>query len=124
MTATLFEDLAPTPKKTKAQEKEEAMEGFESFWTLYPRKQKKPDAKKAWLQTKDDRPGIRTLLDALEKWRRGEMWGNGFVHLAGTWLRQHMWNDDPNGGRRRRAGDPGASEFTNKNLENLRRRSG
>ena len=66
---------------------------FDQFWNVYPRKQNKPDAKKAWKQTIGARPELSTVISAVLDQCKSEQWMEGYIPHAATWLRGHGWND-------------------------------
>lgn len=76
-------------------------DGFDSFWTLYPRKNAKLDARKAW-RVIDPELHIDIII-ATAGWRkvwiaRDEM---QYVPLPASWLRGERWEDElPNDGQR------------------------
>jgi len=78
------------------------MEGFEEFWTAYPKKVSKGDAKKAWMQTASIRPELADLLAAVERgkssvqWHRADREGNigAFIPYPATYLRQEGWDNE------------------------------
>jgi hypothetical protein len=73
------------------------MEDFDLFWANYPRKQKKWDARKAWAQTANDRPDMKTLIEAILKQCQTQQWmkDNGqYIPLPATWLRAGQWEDE------------------------------
>ena len=69
---------------------------FEKFWTVYPKKRAKEDARKAWKQTVRVRPDFNTVMVKLseqvisEDWKRN---GGQYVPYPATWLRAGQWND-------------------------------
>lgn len=68
---------------------------FESFWLLYPRKESKKDAAKAWAQTPED--ARATAIIAAANWRREWARQEREVHkikLPATWLRGECWEDE------------------------------
>ena len=67
---------------------------FDEFWTAYPKKQNKPDAKKAWQQTIEARPSLSVLIQAILNQSKSKTWMEGFVPLPGSWLRGHRWADE------------------------------
>jgi hypothetical protein len=72
------------------------MDGFDQFWAIYPRKIAKADARKAWLQTKDVRPDITTVISAVTAACKTESWmkqGGAFIPYPATWLRGERWDD-------------------------------
>ena len=66
---------------------------FDQFWNVFPRKQKKPDAKKAWKQTISVRPELSDLIASVLDQCKSEQWMEGYIPHAATWLRNHGWND-------------------------------
>ena len=70
---------------------------FDLFWSKYPKKVAKADARKAWKQTASLRPDITQVLKAIdlacktEQWMRG---GGQFIPHAATWLRGERWDDE------------------------------
>ena len=68
---------------------------FDDFWTLYPKRMARKDARKAW-----ERVSASDRIDALVslcKWRllwmaRGEM---QYVPMPATWLNGERWSDEP-----------------------------
>ena len=67
---------------------------FDEFWTAYPKKQNKPDAKKAWQQTIDARPSLSVIIQAIMTQSKSKSWMEGYVPLPGSWLRGHRWADE------------------------------
>jgi hypothetical protein len=69
---------------------------FARFWAVYPKKQNKADAKKAWRQTEMIRPSIEVVLKAVinekssNKWRKD---GGDYIPLPATWLRAEGWEN-------------------------------
>lgn len=69
---------------------------FAAFWKAYPRKVKKGDARKAWMQTQAIRPPLERLLKAVVVARAQEGWRQDrgkFVPYPATWLRAEQWDD-------------------------------
>lgn len=76
----------------------EASEDFEKFWTAYPKKRAKGDARKAWVQTEGIRPELNRILDAITVMCASDDWqkdGGQFVPHPATWLRGEGWEDAP-----------------------------
>lgn len=71
---------------------EEAADAFDEFWSLYPRKQGKPLARKAF--AKVDAP---TAIAGLESWLAVDAFATveKYRPHASTWLNQKCYNDDP-----------------------------
>lgn len=71
-------------------------ESFEKFWSVYPRKDKKIDAKKAWGELLPDDVTVQAILDALSWQRRQKAWRGDkcFIPLAGTYIRGEYWKNE------------------------------
>ena len=73
------------------------MDGFDAWWTLYPRKAAKPKAASAW-RTAMAKPGTTpdTVTAGLRKhlhaWRGKP---KEFIPYPATWLNQERWSDEP-----------------------------
>lgn len=71
--------------------------GFEAFWELYPRKEGKGNAHKAWQKyTLEERRQIYVSLKRQEPILRGrkEDPGGNFCAMPATWLNQRRFDDD------------------------------
>ena len=103
----LIQKETPLPPKggkrsRPSPEFEEAMaktEGFTEFYEAYPRKDKGPDALKAYRQVRlHEKSDERALMmSGLAKWRVHEQWrkeGGHYVPLPATWLRNLRWRDE------------------------------
>lgn len=69
---------------------------FLRWYSHYPRKQARGDAKKAWEQTKHIRPPIEQMVKALIVQKEQEQWRNEsgkYVPLPATYLRREQWSD-------------------------------
>lgn len=69
--------------------------GFEEFWLLYPRKEARKDAAKAWQQCVID-SALVDIFSSLVDWRR--VWAgrtdSRYTPLAASWLRGERWSDE------------------------------
>lgn len=68
-------------------------EGFDEFWTAYPRKDAKADAVKAWEKVEVELP---VILTAIERQKTSADWTkqNGqFIPLPASWLNGKRWED-------------------------------
>ena len=69
---------------------------FTRFWSCYPRRCAKKEARKAWAQLQPTPELVDQMIEALtwqcrqRQWRRRE-----FIPLPATWLRGERWTDDP-----------------------------
>ena len=69
---------------------------FDAFWDAYPRKAGKRDAAKAWAKLKPDDALCNTIMVALERHKRCDMWTKDcgqFVPYPATYLRGERWTD-------------------------------
>lgn len=73
------------------------MEEFEQWWSEFPRKCAKADARKAWMQTVAARPPLATLIEATRRACRDPQWmrdGGRYIPYPATWLRGERWADE------------------------------
>lgn len=86
-------DAEPSGKPPDLQEQR-----FDAFWKLYPKKQGKGAALKAWKKIKPDKAlferimtAVQDNLDRNQQWRRD----NGqYIPNPSTWLNQQRWLDE------------------------------
>lgn len=83
-----------------AQDQEPSAVTFESFWSHYPKKMSKKDARKAW---NDVHPSLhQKIMEAVERakmsrqWRKADRDGTvgAFIPYAASFLRGEMWEDE------------------------------
>ena len=80
-----------------AREEPQGPYGFERFWELYPRKEGKKAARKAWDKI---RPGIELQMqirNALRQQKTSEQWtrdGGQYIPHPATWLNGERWKDE------------------------------
>jgi hypothetical protein len=70
---------------------------FNEFWTLYPRKESKQQAKKAWMKLKPDQALFDLIANALEYRRQTKEWlaeGGRYIPHPATWLNGRRWEDE------------------------------
>ncbi|HEN8798258.1 TPA: hypothetical protein U8251_000804 [Pseudomonas putida] len=70
---------------------------FERFWSLYPRKVSKADAKKAWAKIRVTDDLFDLMAKALAAWTVSTDWtkdGGQFIPHASTWLNGKRWEDE------------------------------
>jgi hypothetical protein len=73
-------------------------DGFERFWTAYPRKVGKGAANSEWLRIHPSSELQAQILAAVERQRTCDQWvkdGGQYVPHARTWLHQKRWEDEP-----------------------------
>jgi len=72
------------------------MEDFETWWSYYPKKLAKGDARKAWKQTAAIRPSLDLLIKMLVVARASDQWQQGggqYIPYPATYLRGERWED-------------------------------
>lgn len=70
---------------------------FDRFWTVYPRKIAKADAKKAFAKISPDEALLQKMINALERDKRSSQWtkdSGQFIPYASTWLNGRRWEDE------------------------------
>lgn len=70
---------------------------FDSFWSVYPKKTAKKDARKAWDKLKVDNELYTLIMKNLMKQTKSQDWSkeNGkYVPYPATWLNGHRWEDE------------------------------
>ena len=66
---------------------------FDDFWRVYPRRQAKLDAMKAWNQALKHGTA-EAIIAGVERYKRSDTVQAGYICLPGTWLRQGRWMDE------------------------------
>ena len=81
----------------QAQAKHDPLAGFAEFYGLYPKRQKRAEAEKAWRKLNPS-PELRSvLMNALAEHMAQDSWSrdNGqFVPLPASWLNARRWEDE------------------------------
>lgn len=73
----------------------ESDEGFQQFWSCYPKKVGKLDAQRAWTKAKKHGVTVEAILTALAWQVRSDQWQRGYVPNPSTYLNQGRWMDEP-----------------------------
>lgn len=69
---------------------------FAEFWSRYPRKISKHNARKAWLSLRPDDVLAQIIIDAISRQSTSAAWqkdGGKFIPHAATWLNARRWED-------------------------------
>lgn len=72
-------------------------DGFDAFWSAYPRKVSKPQAIRAFAKIKPDDQLLEAILAALTNQKRSDQWtrdGGAFIPHPATWLNNQRWTDE------------------------------
>lgn len=91
--------IGPINDKKKRGKNKEYTDEFETFWSLYPRKEGKGKAFDAFeWATNDMGVSLDAILDGVRKYKKTAQWNesNGkFIPHPVTWLNQKRWEDSP-----------------------------
>lgn len=71
---------------------------FERFWEAYPRKEKKPDAQRAFDRLNPSPVLVEQMLAAIQWQSEGHQWqrdGGRYIPLPGNWITGERWRDKP-----------------------------
>jgi hypothetical protein len=74
-------------------------EGFDEFWSAYPKKRSKGQAEKAWQKIKPDASTFRRIIEAIEIHKRSNDWqkeSGAYIPYPATWLNAKCWEDEIN----------------------------
>lgn len=77
--------------------KEKALARFEAFWSAYPKKTAKDDARKAFDKRKPDDAMLACMLEAIATQAASPGWqknGGEFIPNPATWLNGARWQDE------------------------------
>jgi hypothetical protein len=72
-------------------------DGFDGFWSAYPKKVKKTAARSAWDKIGPDADLTRTILAAIERQKQSTDWtknGGEYVPHPTSWLNGRRWEDE------------------------------
>lgn len=81
--------LLPAPAETASRPDE-----FDSFWAIYPRRQGKGEARKAFAKARK-KVALGSIIDGATRFRDDPNREDEFTPHATTWLNQERWDDDP-----------------------------
>lgn len=103
-------------------------DGFEAFWKAYPNHGNVQAAWEAWHKIAPDEPSRRSIMDALERWKKSGAWQQEyprFVPPAAKWLRDRRWEGPIPAPAKTGSGGPGWTagkrELDEAELEAVRR---
>ena len=72
-------------------------ENFLAWFAIYPRREARADAWKAWQQTERTRPALEELIDAVRRATAANEWSvdrRRYIPLPASWLRGQRWADE------------------------------
>jgi len=65
---------------------------FDEFWSVYPRREKKPDALRSYTKALK-RSTAQSLIDGATRYAQDPNRNPGYTKLPATWLNNDCWND-------------------------------
>jgi len=89
----------PTPKGGKKKEilNQTQLQLFEIFWSAYPKKKSKGQAKKTWKKLNPDEFLLDRILASIETAKKSKQWlkdDGDFIPHPSTWLNAEGWEDE------------------------------
>jgi len=70
---------------------------FEEFWSEYPKKKSKQEAKRRWERIKPDSTLFETIMEAVRLWKGSDDWlreDGKYIPYPATWLNAGGWEDE------------------------------
>ena len=68
---------------------------FLKFWEVYPRREGKGSALKAYQNIKEPKPMLSEILSSINDHSNSKQWQNKeFIPHPATWLNQRRWEDE------------------------------
>lgn len=86
-----IEDHKKTPSESTPPD------GFDQFWSAYPRHVGKAEAKKAFDKLKPDVELLGNMLDAIERQKASSQWQRDdgqYIPYPATWINKKRWEDE------------------------------
>lgn len=69
---------------------------FDKFWAIYPRREGKQAAQRAFEKLKPDEALLTAMINAITKQKQSPQWAEPrFIPHPATWLNGHRWEDEP-----------------------------
>lgn len=72
----------------------ERPDSFSRFWEVYPRRQARKDALRAWAQLNPDDALVEQIIDHILLRVKSRQWREGFIPLPATFIRGERWEDE------------------------------
>ena len=82
----------------KNNNKKENDNRFDRFWSVYPRKVAKPDARKKFDSLNPDEQLLEKMILAVERQKQSDQWtkdGGQYIPHPATWIHKRRWEDEP-----------------------------
>ena len=74
-----------------------ALDTFSAFWSAYPRKTAKANARISWKKLNPDADTVAVIMASVEAHKNSRQWlaeGGRYIPHAATWLNQRRWEDE------------------------------
>lgn len=84
--------ISPEPNRELNKNLTVQSEQFDEFWNVYPRKEGKKPAFKAF-RSALSRTRFEDILAGVEAYKRSDRVSRGFIKLPATWLNEDAWED-------------------------------
>lgn len=98
-----YRTVTNTPYSPPKQKVKKDTSLFDKFWSAYPKKRSKGEARKAFDKANHDEQQLATMLGAIERAKMSEDWrkeGGKYIPYPATWLNGEGWLDEyPTGER-------------------------
>ncbi|MFH9574265.1 helix-turn-helix domain-containing protein [Streptomyces sp. NPDC017454] len=87
---------APVQTKSSSEKKDHHLAAFGAFWSNYPKKRDREEAKKAWIAAIERGVEPKRMVDAAQAYAR-ERFGQDpkFTKYPATWLNKGCYDDEP-----------------------------
>ena len=85
-------------KREREAKEAQIEERFKRFWTSYPRKVQKIDARRAFSKLNPDEELLNAIIKAVEASKRSKDWrdeGGAYIPYPATYLNGRRWEDEP-----------------------------
>lgn len=85
-------------KKADSKKPKSKANGFDEFWTTYPKKVDKTKSREIWQKLAPDAALEKQIIAAVKQQAKSDEWtkdGGQFVPYPSTWLRRRRWEDEP-----------------------------
>lgn len=90
----------PRIEKNRIEKNKGIADGFALFWSTYPKKKNKGQARKVWLRLKPSSDLQTKILEQIEQAKRSDDWrkeSGKYIPYPSTWLNAEGWEDEDSG---------------------------
>ena len=84
-------DIKKTNNLKKTKDKEKHLEGFDTFWNLYPKKVAKADALKAWKQATKKKTADE-LIELVKVYSESKLPDQQYIPYPASWLNKELYD--------------------------------